>query len=49
MKIPRIVTKYGTSYVIVLDSQSRNLLGGLEEGETIYITKNAEDDNNKQN
>ena len=46
VKIPRKVTKFGNSWVIVLDQQTRKILGGVYEGEIVYISKETSGDTN---
>jgi hypothetical protein len=40
MKIPRKVTTFGKSYVLVLDKQTRDLLK-LNLGDIVYIEKES--------
>ena len=39
VEIPRQVTKYGSSWVILLDKQTKKLLNITEVGDTIILRK----------
>jgi len=39
IEVPRQVTKYGSSWVILLDKQTKKLLNITEVGETIILRK----------